>query len=209
MTQTGFSRRSFVGQSLVLAASTAGLTGRQAAVEGWLNGLDGLHRAFFDVAAVREGILGRADNFLNTYRDEYGLTDRQINLVFGAHSAGLGFVMNDSIWAKYGLGVVLGVTDPVTGAPAKRNLFVNGGPELAWPADYSIATLQRRGVRFLACRGTMRNWSRQLSAAAGSAPETVLAHLRHNLVPGTIEVPAMIVAQNRAQEAGLKYVYVV
>ncbi|HEY4306998.1 MAG TPA: hypothetical protein VGM82_21180 [Gemmatimonadaceae bacterium] len=36
------------------------------------------------------GILGRVDNVLNTYREEYGLADRDVNVVFGAHGNGLG-----------------------------------------------------------------------------------------------------------------------
>lgn len=210
-------RRGFLRDSLMAAVGLAAVPtvvaaeGTAAKVdESWLSGLTGKHRAFFDVAAIRHGILGRVDNFLNVYRDTYSLADDQVNVLFGAHGNGLGFTLNDAMWSKYQLGRLYSIADARTGAPALRNVFTAMEASYNWPADYSISVLQRRGVRFLACRGTMRNLARQLSADSpiGSA-DTIYSDLAANLVPGAIGVPGMIVAQNRAQEAGLKYVYVI
>lgn len=215
-------RRSFVQASLLALAGLANTgdplaTIRTAAPpdEPWLRGLTGEHRAFFDVDAVREGILGKVDNLLQVYRDEYGLRDSDVNVVFGAHGSGLSFVLDDAIWEKYQLGRFYSIVDPRTGNAAMRNIFLVMDAADDWPADYSVTALQEQGVRFLACRGTMRNLSRQVALAALAAadeiipsPDKVLGDLQAGVIPGAITVPAMIVAQNRAQEAGLKYVYV-
>src|ERR1041385_5485571 len=102
-------RRDFLfGSTLALIGVRTSWTGihRQPAPpdEAWLNGLGGLHQAFFDVDAIRDAILGRVDNFLGAYHDAYGLRDNQLNVVFGAHGSGLGFVLNDAMWAKYQIG---------------------------------------------------------------------------------------------------------
>jgi intracellular sulfur oxidation DsrE/DsrF family protein len=178
--------------------------------ERWLEGLDGRHRAFFDVDALRDGILGRVDNFLGVYRDEYSLRDSDVNVLFGAHGNGLGFVLNDAMWKKYQLGRRYSVMDPRAAIPAVRNIYIATDPSYGWPTDYSITALQKRGVRFLGCRGTMRNLSRQLVAdSRRDSADQILSELRSNLIDGAQEVPAMIVAQNRAQEAGLTYAYLV
>lgn len=183
---------------------------RASVDESWLQNLTGQHRAFFDVAALRDGILGRADNFLNVYRDEYGVDDKHVNVIIGVHGSGLPFVLNDFLWNKYQLGRLYSITDPRTQTVATRNIFVAMESSYPWPADYSITALQRRGVRFIGCGGSMRNLSRQLAKDGqyGTA-EQILADVHANLVAGATRVPAMIVAQNRAQEAGLQYVYVV
>jgi intracellular sulfur oxidation DsrE/DsrF family protein len=182
-----------------------------AVVEPWLEGLTGAHRAFFDVDAIREGILGRVDNFYSVYRDHYALTDSHVNVVFGAHGNGLGFALDDATWAKYRLGELYHVTDPKSAAPAARNIFVAMDPAANWPTDYSITKLQSRGMRVLACQGSMRNLARQLAGRDGARgnAEAIYAELNASLIPGVTAVPAMIVAQNLAQEAGLKYVYVI
>jgi len=216
-------RREFIHASLAagasLALSSCAMQGRPTSLaeeESWLSGLNGRHRAFFDVDAVRDGILGRVDNFLQTYCDEYGLRDADVSVVFGAHGSGLSFVLNDAIWHKYQLGRFYSIYDPHTGATAVRNIFATMDPSYTWPTDYSISALQKRGVRFLACHSTMKNLARQVEFAALATEDevipsqaNVLADLQAGVLPGTVTVPAMIVAQNRAQEAGLKYVYVV
>jgi intracellular sulfur oxidation DsrE/DsrF family protein len=87
----------------------------------------------------------------------------------------------------------------VTTAPAIRNLYGEG-------LAFSVDRLQKRGVRFIACARSIRRLSAELARDSGPV-DAVRAELMANLLPGVTVVPAMVVAGNRAQEAGLTYVF--
>jgi intracellular sulfur oxidation DsrE/DsrF family protein len=181
-------------------ASADVLASEVPADEAWLQGLNGKHKQFFDAASGRDGrALGRVANFLNAYAEAYGMKDVDLSVVFGAHGAALPLVMNDALWAKYEFGRRYAENDPVTRAPATRNPFASGG-------DMSVARLQERGVRFIVCLRSIRRLSGELAPNAATA-EQVRQEIIAHLLPGVTPVPAMIVATNRAQEAGLTYVY--
>jgi intracellular sulfur oxidation DsrE/DsrF family protein len=168
--------------------------------EAWLQGLNGKHRQIFDVNASKDGRpLGRVANFLDAYIEAYGVKDSDLNAIFGVHGGGLPIVFNDAIWAKYELGKRNGELDPATRAPAVRNIWAKDGAT-------SVARLRERGVRFIVCHRSIRRFSGELAPSRGDA-EAVRTELLANLLPGVMPVPAMIVAVNRAQEAGLSYAY--
>ncbi len=198
-------RRSFirrVGASLAALSMWPGPSSAAQAApdESWLQGLTGKHKQLFDVAAAKDGRpLGRVMNFLDAYREAYGLKDSDINAIFGIHGAGLPTALNDALWAKYELGKRIGEPDPGTGEPATRNPWARGGPS-------SVAVLQSRGVRFIVCMRSVRRFSGELAGKNGDA-ETIRVEILANLLPGVAPVPAMIVAVNRAHEAGLSYAY--
>lgn len=186
--------------SIAGVAVAPSVIGAQAPSEAWLQGLNGKHRQILDVSSLRGGTpLARTVNFLDAYGEAYGLKDSDVNAIVGIHSGALVIGFNDAMWAKYELGKRAGENDPRTQAPAVRNIFAAGTPT-------SVARLQERGVRFIACGKAIRRLSGELAAAAGASPDQVRAELQANLLPGVIEVPALIVAVNRAQEAGLTYV---
>ena len=165
----------------------------------WLQGLNGKHKQIADVGSLNGGTpLARTVNFLDAYA-EYGMQDADLNVIIGVHSAALGFVMNDTLWAKYELGKRWGENDPRTSVPATRNLYASGAPS-------SVATLQGRGVRFIACMRAIRRLGGVLATPENPA-DKVREEILANLLPGVTPVPALIVAVNRAQEAGLSYVF--
>jgi intracellular sulfur oxidation DsrE/DsrF family protein len=176
--------------------------------ESWLRGLNGKHRQFFDMPSIRDGRpLSRVENFLDVYGAEaYGLTDQQLSIVVGFHGGGLTLALNDAMWAKYEFGRRNQVNDPLTAAPATRNPYVRKDAAYKWRGDYSIGRLQERGVRFIACMRSMRAIAQEVAPTPDAGPQVYNEFLA-NLVPGVTAVPAMIVATNRAQEAGLAYVY--
>lgn len=185
---------------LTVAPSLAGASTQQSPDESWLQGLTGKHKQIFDVATTRGGTpLARTVNYLDAYAEAYGTKDADTNAVVGVHSAALALAFNDAMWAKYELGKRTGENDPRTQAPAVRNLFASGAPT-------SVARLQERGVRFIACMRAIRRLSGELATPTSPADQ-VRAELVANLLPGVTPVPALIVAVNRAQEAGLTYVY--
>jgi len=200
-------RRGFVEKIIGLAAgiavapSIAGASVQQSPDESWLQGMTGKHKQILDVSTTRGGTaLARTANFLDAYAEAYGMKDSDLNAVVGVHSAAVSMAFNDAMWAKYELGKRTGESDPKTQAPALRNVFASGSLT-------SIARLQERGVRFIACMRAIRRLSGELATPTNTADQ-VRAELLANLLPGVTPVPALIVAVNRAQEAGLSYVFI-
>jgi intracellular sulfur oxidation DsrE/DsrF family protein len=176
--------------------------------EPWLEGLTGKHKQYFDVAAHGKGaVLQRVANFLDAYNQAYGLADAEVNVVFGAHGTAIPLVLNDAVWARYKLGAHFSIDDSATKTPSERNLF-SGVANGAGSFRPSIAALQKRGVRFLACMQAIARLSREIGARDGQDPEPINKVLLASLLPGVTTVPAAIVAVNRAQESGLTYVFV-
>lgn len=200
-------RRGFLGRAAAAVLGISALAtpviaqGRaQQPSERWLQGLTGKHRQFFDASSGRGGrALARVVNFYDAYGETYGLKDAELSAIFGAHGDALPLLLNDAMWSKYEFGKRYLEDDPVTHAPAIRNPYAEG-----WA--FSVKRLQERGVRFLLCGRTIRRVGGELAANGGSADQ-IRAELNANLLPGVTVVPAMIVAINRAQEAGLTYVY--
>ncbi|MEX2151896.1 MAG: hypothetical protein WD825_01070 [Gemmatimonadaceae bacterium] len=205
-------RRGFLGRAAAAmlgivavpsaARTLAGVGEASSADEAWLHGLTGKHKQFFDAASGRDGrSLSRAMNFLDAYSEAYGTTDADTNVIFGAHGGALPLVMNDGLWAKYEFGKRFSEDDPLTRAPAVRNPYARD------PA-FSVARLQKRGVRFIVCLRSIRRLGGELAAERGASADEIRLELIANVLPAVTPVPAMIVAANRAQEAGLTYVFV-
>jgi intracellular sulfur oxidation DsrE/DsrF family protein len=199
-------RRGFLGKLLGsmagLAVAPSMLRGSptESPDESWLKGLNGKHKQILDVATTRGGTpLARTANFLDAYAEAYGSKDSDVNAIVGVHSGALTMALNDAMWAKYELGKRANELDPRTQTPHTRNPFASGSPT-------SVARLQERGVRFIACGKAIRRLAGELATASGAPAEQVRAELLANLLPGVTEVPALIVAVNRAQEAGLTYI---
>jgi intracellular sulfur oxidation DsrE/DsrF family protein len=190
---------------VTLGAVASGSRSTAAANEPWLQGLNGKHRQFFDVGDARNGRpLARVAGFLDTYRDAYGLTDGDTNVIFGAHDSGIALVLGDAVWTRYSLGARYGLLNSKAGgAPHVANVFATeraGGN----PKGASVEALTARGVRFLVCQRTLNRLAGDLAAGRGTTDD-VRQELVNGLLPGVTVVPAMIVAANRAQEQGLAY----
>jgi intracellular sulfur oxidation DsrE/DsrF family protein len=200
----------FLGLGTVpsLARSMRGADTSGPPDESWLRGLNGKHKQFVDIGTLRDGrALVRVANFLDVYAESYGLSDQDISVVVGVHGSALGIAFNDSLWAKYELGKRFTANDPLTKAPATRNPLVHKEPGYDWSTDYSVTRLQERGVRLIACMRSIRGLSVELAGDGRGAAPAINAEILANLLPAVTPVPAMIVAINRAQEAGLTYVF--
>lgn len=176
--------------------------------EPWLERLDGEHGQIFDAASLGGGkALQQARNYLDAYRDAYGLESDVIDAVIGAHGGAVPLVFQDAVWEKFGLGERFDVQDLRTGAPARRNVFARPEKGGVVPPDASVTALQERGVIFLLCNNSLKRLTATLSQAGFGAQEALRAELLEGLLPGVEVVPAMVVALNLAQEKGLSYVY--
>ncbi len=206
-------RRRFVGRAAAVIAALTGLPGIARAEtlstgfaddsehDAWMRQLKGKHRQFFHALDANDRAMLMATNYLDAYEHEFGAKPGEANAVIGVHGPALNIGFTDAAWAKYGLGKSANVTDPTTKEPAIRNIFATGG-------DLAVDTVQKRGVLFLMCNTALRLRSRGIAKERGETYEVVYKDLEASRLPGTILVPALVVAINRAQEKGITYLRV-
>lgn len=225
-------RRRFLGQ-MFGAAAAAGLSisgttaaAQESSSDGWIKEVKGTHRCLFDFPQHKNGYgLLHILNYLNTYATAYKTGPGQVGAVGTFYSVGtqasipLGF--NDAMWAKYELGAYLGLKD-AGGKVYTRNVFNRPTPKdlhllmdavnlpmIPALADampmIGIESLQKMGTKFIMCANALGIWCLELEARGKGKAQEIEAELRANLLPGVTIVPAMVIAIDKAQEAGIKY----
>lgn len=178
------------------------------ATDSWIRGLKGKHRQLFHAYDAHEGrALQQAKAYLDIYPGAYGVKESEVNAVVAAHGFMLGMLLSDGAWKKYSLGEFGKFTDPRTKAPAVRNLYLTEGEGEVMEEGTSVPSLMKRGVRFLACNNALTGFSYMVAAGTKQPQPAVYDDLRGSLIPGSIVVPAMIIAIGRAQEHGVTYIY--
>ena len=226
-------RRGFLGRVLgaaaVASASIAGggaLAAQESGSDDWIKEVKGAHRCLFDFPQHKNGMpLLHILNYLNTYATAYKLAPGQAGAVgtfygMGSQSS-IPFAFNDAVWAKYQLGEYTALKDS-TGKPYTRNVFYQPtandlhilmqalqSPTIPGFAEampgMGIQNLQKMGTKFLLCQNALGGWCMELDARGkGKAPE-IEKELRAGLLPGVTIVPAMVIAIEQAQAAGIKY----
>ena len=128
---------------------------------------------------------------------------------------------NDAMWAKYKLGEYTGLKD-AAGKPYTRNVFHRPTkddlhllmqaiqtptiPAFAesMPA-LGIESLQKMGTKFLLCANALGGWCLELEARGKGKAADIEKDLRANLLPGVTIVPAMVIAIEQSQAAGIRY----
>jgi hypothetical protein len=175
----------------------------------WMSGLKGKHRQLFDMPEPADGFgLLHIRNYMNTWRDAFGMKDSEINAVGTCYGKATPLGFTDEMWAKYKFGAVLNITDATTKAPLARNMFYHPQPgdNFAFGFfDSSIEALQARGVLFILCNNALHFWASRLSAAGMGTADDIAKDLLAHLLPKIVVVPGMVVAINQAQEARVSY----
>ena len=225
-------RRGFLGRVIGAAATlglplaNAGTASAQSSPDSWLGEVKGKNRCLFDFPRHAGGVpLLHVLNYLSTYQAAYKSAPGTVGAVGTFYGIGpgssiaLGF--NDATWAKYGLGEYHSLKDSA-GKPYARNPFHRPTknelhllmqavqtPTLPPFADampaLGIESLQKMGTKFLMCANALGAWCVELEARGkGKAPE-IEKDLRSNLIPGVTIVPAMVIAIQQAQDAGIAY----
>jgi intracellular sulfur oxidation DsrE/DsrF family protein len=205
-------RRRFIARAAAAVATLTGLPRIAGASDfaaaadehehdAWMKAIKAKHRQLFHAMDLNDRAMLLASNYLDAYRDAFGAKPGEAAAVIGVHGGALALGFTDSAWAKYGFAKASGLLDPTTKEVAARNIYGAGVP-------LSVDTLQKRGVVFLMCNTALRLTSQALAKARGETAEAVYEDLKASRVPGTILVPAMVVAINRAEEAGFSYVRV-
>lgn len=215
------SRRSFLSRFAAGAAAVAGgsfVPTRLEALaspsridpsDAWLAKLDGKkHKQIWDTVSVTDGgPLRPVRNYLNAWRDAYGLKDADVQAIVGLHGGAIAMSLGDASWAKLGVGQALALKEPGSEAFLQRNPFVRPKAGDAVPAEWSVDALQRRGVLFLVCNNAFTARVTGMAERLKLDPTEAVAAAKADLVPGFVIVPAMVVALNQAQERGVAYVY--
>jgi intracellular sulfur oxidation DsrE/DsrF family protein len=175
--------------------------------DAWLSRITGKHKQFFDATTTNDGFsLAFARGFLNLNHDTYNLTDKELTAVVGFRHFAMPMALTDAMWAKYKIGEMFKVTDPLTKAIAVRNPFLHADG-LTIPPDAAIPTLVGRGVIFTACNVALTVISGMAAANAGVSAEVAKQEWTDALVPGVTLVPIGVMAVNLAQEHGCTYCY--
>lgn len=227
-------RRGFLARAAAAAAGAgaalsplrASATVVQGGAADWVKEVKGTHRCLFDFPRHNNGWgLVHVLNYLNTYSAAYKTSAGQVGAVgtfygIGAGSSiALGF--NDAMWAKYGLGEYHGLKD-ASGKPYARNVFhrptkadahllaqaiqiPNLGPLGDLITGAGIESLQKMGTKFLMCANALGAWTLELEARGKGTAAALDKDLRANLLPGVTIVPAMVIAIEEAQAAGIAY----
>jgi intracellular sulfur oxidation DsrE/DsrF family protein len=226
-------RRGFLGRLLsAAAAASVSIVGGGAAAaqepgpDDWIKEVKGTHRAFFDFPQHRNGMpLLHILNYLNTYASAYKAAPGQAGAVgtfYGIGSqASIPFAFNDAMWAKYQLGEYTALKD-ASGKPYTRNVFYRPtkddlhllmqavqSPTIPAFAEampgLGIENLQKMGTKFLLCANAFEGWCLELEARGKGRAVDMDKELRANLLPGVTIVPAMVIAIEKAQAAGIRY----
>lgn len=225
-------RRSFLGQ-IAGAAAAAGVVfaptraaAEESGSDGWITEVKGTHRCLFDFPQHKNGMpLLHILNYLNTYSTAYKTSPGQVGAVGTFYSVGsqasISLAFNDDIWARYRLGEYTGLKD-ASGKPYSRNVFNRPTPQElhllmqaidapqipalaeAIPA-LGIENLQKMGAKFILCANALGIWCLELEARGKGKAQDIEKELRANILPGVTIVPAMVIAIDKAQEAGIKY----
>jgi len=225
-------RRTFLGTVFGAAATIGvGMGARIAAADtvptdDWIAEVKGTHRCLFDFPQHKNGFpLLHILNYLNTYATAYKAPAGQVGAVGTFYAVGnqasISLAFNDEIWAKYELGAYTGLKD-AAGKPYTRNVFNRptpkdlhllmaavGAPMIPALADampaIGIESLQKMGTKFILCANALGIWCLELEARGKGKAQDIEAELRANVLPGVTIVPAMVVAIDKAQEAGIHY----
>jgi len=226
-------RRHFLGR-MAGAAATAGITASLVRPEAadastpdaWLAEVKGTHKCLFDFPQHKNAMpLLHILNYINTYATAYKVEANQVGTVGTLYSAGsqasIPMAFNDTIWARYKLGAYTGLKD-AAGTPYTRNVFNRPTPaDLhvllkaidappipalagAMPA-LGIESLQKMGTKFLVCANALGIWCLELEARGHGTAANIEKDLRANTLPGISIIPAMVIAIEQAQAAGIRY----
>jgi hypothetical protein len=227
-------RRRFLGSALAAAAAAtlplkslrAAPVEQQAGPSDWIKDVAGQHRCLFDFNAHKNGVpLLHILNYLSTYANALSAQPGQVGAVGTFYGVGSGSSIamgfDDAMWAKYGLGEYNNLRD-ASGQPYTRNVFhrpteadghllkeamdlpplpMLGGAAVAG----GIESLQKMGAKFLMCNNALGLWTFELAARGKGEQAAIDAELRQHLLPGVALVPAMVIAIEQAQSAGISY----
>jgi hypothetical protein len=224
-----FSRRSLLGGAVAAAASTMW---NEPVLAQYVWQKSNWHAEEFDALthssrriklvlhafAINDSrFLKNAKNSLTGLQFGSGVPTEQIQIVCALNGPANLLNYTDYVWQKYRIGEWIKVDDPKTGQPAVRNIFYpsKAGTPMHYASedpssedsayqDYSIQSLQARGVRFLSCHSSTEEAARALikQNSLTAKPEEIVNDIHAHALPGVIIVPALSAALALLQSDG-------
>lgn len=216
-----FSRRSVLGGAVAAAASTMWSEPVNAQYvwqkSNWQAAeFDALTHSARRIRLVVHGFaindarfLKNAKNSLTGLQFGSGVPADQIQIVCALNGPANMLNYTDYVWQKYRIGELVKVDDPKTGQPAVRNIFYpsKAGASMHYTSedpssedsayqDFSVQSLQARGVRFLSCHSSTEEAARALikQNSLTAQPEEIVKDIHAHALPGVIIVPALSAA---------------
>lgn len=173
----------------------------------WLANLKAPNRQLFDAPAPGGAIpLVHMMNFMDTYNSAFKVADRDINAIGTFYGMTTFHGLNDAMWTKYDLASWLAAAgaDPGKGASANPWRTAPTAMGMSIPPA-SIESLQKRGAKFILCNNALTVLSGMVAQARGQDAKAVYDDMKANMLPGVELVPAMVIAIEQAQKAGIAY----
>ena len=204
-------RRGFLSSVGAVAGAAAILPGAMAAEPApqggwdmtWLDRLTGKHKQVFDFSNLEIG-LAVVRNWYDAWDTVYGLKFPDVNAVIGIGGHAFPVNAGDDLYRKFPIGEQFEVTDPASGKPALRNIFLEGGKVSPF-IGAGVRPLQARGAIFWMCNNALIHVAGQLAAAVKRPQPEVYQELKTGLNPGVILVPAHTMLIGICQERGCTY----
>ncbi len=179
--------------------------------DDWME-LPGRHRLVFDATSAdgTGNTLFFARNYIAANGTGYDLQPSQLaTIVILRHFATV-FGYEDAMWAKYGatFSKMASFTDPKSGQTPTANLYDAHGYQGKLPnAGVTLSQLADDGVQFAICGAATGKIAEVVAQAIGADAAKVRDELGAHLIRNGRQVPAGIVAVNRAQERGYALAY--
>src|SRR5262245_1373655 len=163
--------------------------------DDWFDEIPGKHRCFFDTTTAEElaDALQFARNYLTGSKNGYALAPGAGALIIGTRHQAAPFACTDAMWSNHGVGMSKSRT-----AGARRT----SQPGFANPRQSQLNNLAKRGVRFTVCDLSTHAIAGLIADSIGGKADDVYPQLIAYRVDSARQVPAGIVALNRAQEHG-------
>ena len=179
--------------------------GAQAWDLSWLDQLKGKHKQVFDMGGADvngDSTLRMPSNYLAMAKEVLKMEPPDVNVVIGVQQTAFPFVASDALWSKFPIGELWKVTDPQSGQPAKRNVFLG---QKGGPAANTILSLMERTAIFWQCNMALMGVAATIARAVGRPVPEVRNELIAGFVPGVKLVPAHTLLVGLAQEHGFTY----
>jgi hypothetical protein len=196
-------------KSSVASAENALASASKPASDAWAARIHGKHRQVVDVTLPNSGFAPVfALNFIDSYKGQ-GVPEAEMTSVLSQRHFAMPMLLYYSIWAKYPIAEIIGVTDPKTNAPAKRNIFHDSillHPGLTYE-DIIAGKATKATVIFTACNVALNALAGMTAGKIGGNAATVAAEWKAGLYPGVYLVPSGVYAISKAQEMGCTYCF--
>ena len=197
-------------KSSVAGAESALASASKPASDAWVARIHGKHRQVIDATMPNGGFAPVfALNFIDSYKSQ-GVAESDLTSVISYRHFAMPLMLNDSVWAKYPLGELIGVTDPKTNAPAKRNIFHDAillHPGMTYE-QILAGTASKATIIFTACNVALNAISGMAAGKMkGGNAATAAADFKAGLFPGVYLVPSGVYAISKAQENNCTYCF--